>query len=219
MKDIASRIDHTILRASAKPEEIVKLCAEAREYGFASVCINPCFVALAAEELKDSDVMVCTVVGFPLGANAPEIKMAETEFAVAQGADEIDMVINVGQLKAGNIEYVRREIAGVVDAAASKTVKVIIEACYLTDEEKALVSEACVEAGAHFVKTSTGFGTGGATVEDIALMRRVVGDRAQLKAAGGIRSYADAAAMVAAGADRIGASAGIAIVEQSKQEA
>jgi deoxyribose-phosphate aldolase len=215
-KDIAKRIDHTNLKPVTTEEEIRKLCAEAREYGFASVCVNPVFVPTVAAELTGSEVLTCSVVGFPLGANPTEVKAAEAEWAVDQGAEEIDMVIHIGALKAGDTAWVTRDIAAVVEAAAGRTVKVIIETCYLSDEEKRTACDCARQAGAHFVKTSTGFGSGGATAEDVALMRGAVGDTMKVKASGGIRSYEDAMAMIEAGADRIGASAGIAIVEAAE---
>ena len=215
-KDIAKRIDHTNLKPVTTEEEIRKLCAEAREYGFASVCVNPVFVPTVAAELTGSEVLTCSVVGFPLGANPTEVKAAEAEWAVDQGAEEIDMVIHIGALKAGDTAWVTRDIAAVVEAAAGRTVKVIIETCYLSDKEKRTACDCARQAGAHFVKTSTGFGSGGATAEDVALMRGAVGDTMKVKASGGIRSYEDALAMIEAGADRIGASAGIAIVEAAE---
>jgi deoxyribose-phosphate aldolase len=215
-RDIAKRIDHTNLKPVTTEEEIRKLCAEAREYGFASVCVNPVFVPTVAAELTGSEVLTCSVVGFPLGANPTEVKAAEAEWAVDQGAEEIDMVIHIGALKAGDTAWVTRDIAAVVEAAAGRTVKVIIETCYLSDEEKRTACDCARQAGAHFVKTSTGFGSGGATAEDVALMRGAVGDTMKVKASGGIRSYEDAMAMIEAGADRIGASAGIAIVEAAE---
>ena len=211
-KILAAKIDHTNLKPTATETDIIKICAEAREYGFASVCANPVHVPLMKKELEGGTPLVCCVIGFPLGANAKEIKAAEAGQAVEQGADEVDMVINIGALKAGLDQTVREDIAAVVEAARGNTVKVIIETCYLTDEEKQKACRIAMEAGAHFVKTSTGFGNGGATVEDIKLMRAVVGDKMQVKASGGIRSLEDAQAMIEAGADRIGASAGIAIV-------
>ncbi|MFW5711298.1 MAG: deoxyribose-phosphate aldolase [Spirochaetota bacterium] len=210
---LAKMIDHTNLKPTATEADIRKICAEARDYGFASVCANPVHVPLLKQELEGSRVLVCCVVGFPLGANAKEIKAAETRQAVSEGADEVDMVINIGALKAGQTDTVREDIAAVVEAASGKTVKVIIETCYLSDEEKRTACKCAMEAAAHFVKTSTGFGSGGATVEDVKLMRAVVGDKLQVKASGGIRTLEDAEAMIAAGADRIGASAGITIVE------
>ncbi|WP_020612663.1 deoxyribose-phosphate aldolase [Sediminispirochaeta bajacaliforniensis] len=211
-RELAAMIDHTILKATATEADVKRLCAEARENGFASVCVNPVHVALVSRELAGSKVRTCCVIGFPLGANASEIKAAEAEFAVSQGAEELDMVINVGALKAGDETRVRKDIAAVVDAVAGRTVKVIIETCYLSDDEKRAACRAAMEAKADFVKTSTGFGSGGAKIEDIKLMRETVGDTMKIKASGGIRSYADALAMVEAGADRIGASSGIAII-------
>ena len=211
-KAIASMIDHTLLKPEATPAQIEKLCAEAAEYHFASVCVNPVYIPLAARLLKDTGVKVCCVVGFPLGAIAPEQKAAEAASCAAMGAEELDMVIHVGAAKAGDWALVQRDIEGVVKAAAGHTVKVIIETCLLTDEEKVKACEAAKAAGAHFVKTSTGFSTGGATTHDIALMRKTVGPEMGVKASGGIRDYETAMAMIEAGANRIGASAGIAIV-------
>ena len=211
-KTIASMIDHTLLKPEATPAQIEKLCAEAAEYHFASVCVNPVYIPLAARLLKGTGVKVCCVVGFPLGAIAPEQKAAEAASCAAMGAEELDMVIHVGAAKAGDWALVQRDIEGVVKAAAGHTVKVIIETCLLTDEEKVRACEAAKVAGAHFVKTSTGFSTGGATTHDIALMRKTVGPEMGVKASGGIRDYETAMAMIEAGANRIGASAGIAIV-------
>ena len=211
-KTIASMIDHTLLKPEATPAQVEKLCAEAAEYHFASVCVNPVYIPLAARLLKDTGVKVCCVVGFPLGAIAPEQKAAEAASCAAMGAEELDMVIHVGTAKAGDWALVQRDIEGVVKAAAGRIVKVIIETCLLTDEEKGKACEAAKAAGAHFVKTSTGFSTGGATTHDIALMRKTVGPEMGVKASGGIRDYATAMAMIEAGANRIGASAGIEIV-------
>ena len=211
-KTIAAMIDHTLLKPEATPAQIEKLCAEAAEYHFASVCVNPVYIPLAARLLKGTGVKVCCVVGFPLGAIAPEQKAAEAASCAAMGAEELDMVIHVGAAKAGDWALVQRDIEGVVKAAAGHTVKVIIETCLLTDEEKVKACEAAKAAGAHFVKTITGFSTGGATTHDIALMRKTVGPEMGVKASGGIRDYATAMAMIEAGANRIGASAGIAIV-------
>lgn len=211
-KTIASMIDHTLLKPEATPAQVEKLCAEAAEYHFASVCVNPVYIPLAARLLKDTGVKVCCVVGFPLGAIAPEQKAAEAASCAAMGAEELDMVIHIGAAKAGDWVLVQRDIEGVVKAAAGRTVKVIIETCLLTDEEKVKACEAAKAAGAHFVKTSTGFSTGGATTHDIALMRKTVGPEMGVKASGGIRDYATAMAMIEAGANRIGASAGIEIV-------
>ena len=211
-KTIAAMIDHTLLKPEATPAQIEKLCAEAAEYHFASVCVNPVYIPLAARLLKGTGVKVCCVVGFPLGAIAPEQKAAEAASCAAMGAEELDMVIHVGAAKAGDWALVQRDIEGVVKAAAGHTVKVIIETCLLTGEEKVKACEAAKAAGAHFVKTSTGFSTGGATTHDIALMRKTVGPEMGVKASGGIRDYETAMAMIEAGANRIGASAGIAIV-------
>ena len=211
-KTIAAMIDHTLLKPEATPAQIEKLCAEAAEYHFASVCVNPVYIPLAARLLKGTGVKVCCVVGFPLGAIAPEQKAAEAASCAAMGAEELDMVIHVGAAKAGDWAPVQRDIEGVVKAAAGHTVKVIIETCLLTDEEKVKACEAAKAAGAHFVKTSTGFSTGGATTHDIALMRKTVGPEMGVKASGGSRDYETAMAMIEAGANRIGASAGIAIV-------
>ena len=211
-KTIAAMIDHTLLKPEATPAQIERLCAEAAEYHFASVCVNPVYIPLAARLLKGTGVMVCCVVGFPLGAIAPEQKAAEAASCAAMGAEELDLVIHVGAAKVGDWALVQRDIEGVVKAAAGHTVKVIIETCLLTDEEKVKPCEAAKAAGAHFVKTSTGFSTGGATTHDIALMRKTVGPEKGVKASGGIRDYAPAMAMIEAGANRIGASAGIAIV-------
>lgn len=211
-KTIASMIDHTLLKPEATPAQVEKLCAEAAEYHFASVCVNPVYIPLAARLLNGTGVKVCCVVGFPLGAIAPEQKAAEAASCAAMGAEELDMVIHIGAAKAGDWALVQRDIEGVVKAAAGRTVKVIIETCLLTDEEKVKACEAAKTAGAHFVKTSTGFSTGGATTHDIALMRKTVGPEMGVKASGGIRDYATAMAMIEAGANRIGASAGIEIV-------
>ena len=206
-------IDHTLLKANATRAQIEKLCDEALQYNFASVCVNTCWVPLAHERLAGSEVNTCCVVGFPLGAMLTEAKAAETRLAVEAGADEVDMVINVGWLLDGDYDAVRDDIAAVVKAADGKCVKVIIEACLLTDEQKVKACELSVEAGATFVKTSTGFSTGGATVADVALMRKTVGDACKVKAAGGIHTADEAKAMVEAGADRLGCSAGIEIME------
>lgn len=211
-KTIASMIDHTLLKPEATPAQVEKLCAEAAEYHFASVCVNPVYIPLVARLLNGTGVKVCCVVGFPLGAIAPEQKAAEAASCAAMGAEELDMVIHIGAAKAGDWALVQRDIEGVVKAAAGRTVKVIIETCLLTDEEKVKACEAAKAAGAHFVKTSTGFSTGGATTHDIALMRKTVGPEMGVKASGGIRDYATAMAMIEAGANRIGASAGIEIV-------
>lgn len=212
MNKLNKYIDHTNLKPFATKADIEKLCADAREWDFASVCVNPCDIALAKKLLEGSDVMTCTVIGFPLGRNTTEIKVAETESAYALGCDEFDMVINVGKLKDGCADYVRDEIAAIVKAAKGKTVKVIIETGLLTDEEKALATRLSCEAGAHFVKTCTGVSAGVATVDDIKLMKANLSGDVKLKASSGIRTYEDAAALIEAGADRLGTSAGIAII-------
>ncbi len=205
-------IDHTMLKAFATTAQITRLCAEAEEHHFASVCINPCHVALAKKLLAGSDVKVCTVIGFPLGANTTAIKVAETLDAAAHGCDEFDMVINVGALKEGKDDFVRDEINAVVAAVPGKCVKVIIETAFLTDDEKARATRLACAAGACFVKTCTGFNEGVATVADIELMKANLGGHAKLKASAGIRNRADALALVAAGAERLGTSAGIKII-------
>ncbi|HFI0336790.1 TPA: deoxyribose-phosphate aldolase [Streptococcus suis] len=211
-------IDHTILKPETTQEQVEKILSEAKEYDFASVCVNPTWVSLAAESLKDSDVKVCTVIGFPLGANTSVVKAFETKDAIANGADEIDMVINVGALKAGNDALVLDDIKAVVDASGDKLVKVIIETCLLTDDEKVRACQLSKEAGADYVKTSTGFSTGGATVADVALMRKTVGPDMGVKASGGARSYEDAIAFIEAGASRIGASSGVAIMNGAQAD-
>lgn len=212
--ELAKMIDHTILKPEAGKEEIKKICDEAVKYGFASVCINPCNVAAAAELLKGSTVKVCTVIGFPLGANTTVVKAFEAKEAVENGAHEVDMVINIGRLKDKDYDYVKNDIKTVVESVSKKAlVKVIIETCLLTDEEKVAVCKLAKEAGADFVKTSTGFSKSGAKAEDIKLMRETVGKDMGVKASGGVRTYADAVKMVEAGATRIGASASIAICE------
>lgn len=213
---LAGWIDHTILKPEATVVQVKKLCEEARQYHFATVCINPTYVHLAAELLSGSGSAVCSVVGFPLGATFPKVKAAETRQVIADGATEVDMVINIGALRSSNYELVFRDVQAVVDSAAGKAhVKVILEMCYLDPREKIIGCLLCKEAGADFVKTSTGFGAGGATVEDVALMRRVVGSEMGVKAAGGIRSLYDAQQMIAAGANRLGASAGISILKEA----
>ena len=219
--ELAKMIDHTILKANATQSDIEKLCDEAKKYNFASVCVNPYWVPLASDLLKNSTVKVCTVIGFPLGATSSESKAYETEIAILQGADEVDMVINVGAMKNNQTDVVENDILAVVNSARKTgksqnkniIVKVILETCYLTKDE---IKNACIcakNAGADFVKTSTGFGTGGATVEDVALMKETVGETMQVKASGGIRDYETAIKMIEAGATRLGTSSGIAIVE------
>ena len=205
-------IDHTLLKPESTQTQIDKLIAEAVEYQFASVCVNPTWVSYAAKALKGTEVNVCTVIGFPLGANTSSVKAFETKDAVANGADEIDMVINIGQLKSGQYDAVEADIRAVVEASGDKLVKVIIETCLLTDGEKVKACQLAVAAGADYVKTSTGFSTAGANIADMTLMRKTVGPNIGVKAAGGTRSYADAEAFIKAGATRIGTSAGVAIV-------
>jgi deoxyribose-phosphate aldolase len=215
-EDIARCIDHTLLKPDATEDDIKRLCAEAREYQFASVCVSPSYVPLAAKELQNSPVKVCTVVGFPSGSHMPEIKALEARRAIRDGAKEIDMVINIGALKSKNYDWVYRDIRMVVEACedGGAICKVIIETGYLTDEEKIKACELAKKARAHFVKTSTGFGPGGATVHDVKLMKQVVGDAGMgVKASAGIRDYETAKQMILAGADRIGASAGVKIVQ------
>lgn len=212
---IAEYIDHTLLKADAGKEDIERICREAAEYGFASVCVNSCWVSLVSSLLKGTGVHVCTVVGFPLGAMSSRGKADETAEAVRDGADEIDMVLNIGYLKSGMLAEAEEDIKAVRNACQGKILKVIIETCLLTDDEKRTACALAVSAGADFVKTSTGFSTGGATVHDVALMKEAARDKGlKVKASGGIRNYKDARAMVEAGADRIGASAGIAIVRE-----
>jgi len=211
--NIARMIDHTLLRADATQAEISKLLDEAKQYQFASVCVNPTWVSYCAEQLAGTEVKVCTVIGFPLGATTSDVKAFETKNAIERGANEVDMVINIGQMKDGNDAFVQQDIEAVVKAASGKAlVKVIIETCLLTDEEKVRACELSVKAGADFVKTSTGFSTGGATPEDIALMRRTVGQNVGVKASGGVRSLEDVNKMIEAGATRIGASSGVSIM-------
>jgi deoxyribose-phosphate aldolase len=213
-ESLARMIDHTILKPEASEEAVRKICAEALQYNFASVCINPSYVHLVAELLKGSEVKVCTVIGFPLGANTSEVKAFETDNAIKNGAHEVDMVINIGKMKSGDYNYVKEDIMAVVNAAGNRALtKVIIETSLLTEEEKVIACKLSKEAGADFVKTSTGFSIGGATPEDIKLMRETVGPELGVKASGGVRSYEDAVRVIEAGATRIGASASIAICE------
>ncbi len=211
-KPLNKYIDHTNLKPSATRADIERLCAEAKEWDFASVCVHPCNLPLCKELLAGTDVKLCTVIGFPLGQNTTAVKVTETEDAHALGCDEFDMVINVGRLKDKDEDFVRAEIAAVVAAAKGKTVKVIIETGLLTDDEKAVATRLSCEAGAHFVKTCTGFSTGVATVEDIRIMKANAAEGVSLKASAGIRTFDDAAALIDAGADRIGTSAGVAIM-------
>lgn len=209
-------IDHTLLKPEATNKQITKLCEEARQYDFASVCVNTCYVPLAKQLLAGSDVKVCCVVGFPLGAMDTVSKAFEAKTAVENGAQEVDMVINIGALKDKDYDYVTKDIAAVVEASKPAIVKVIIEACLLTDEEKVEACKCSMNAKAEFVKTSTGFSTHGATPKDVALMKKTVGNVCKVKAAGGVRSYNDAMKMIEAGADRLGCSAGIKVMEEAK---
>ncbi len=212
--NLAKIIDHTLLKPDATKEQILSLTADAKKYGFASVCVNPTWVSLAAHELQGTDVKVCTVIGFPLGATTTAVKVFEAKDAIAHGATEVDMVIAIGRLKAGEDNNVENDIRAVVEAVQGKAlVKVIIEACLLTDQEKVKACQLAVQAGADFVKTSTGFSIGGATAADVALMRKTVGNNVGVKASGGIRGKQDLDTMVSAGANRIGASSGVKIVQ------
>jgi deoxyribose-phosphate aldolase len=217
-EEIAKYIDHTLLASNATEDKIVQLCKEAKEHSFASVCVNSCWTKLCAEQLKESDVSVCTVVGFPLGAMKSESKAFEATTAIQDGADEIDMVINVGFLKEGRLDAVERDIALVREACKDKVLKVILETCLLSDEEKETACRLAMNAKADFVKTSTGFSTGGATVKDVALMRSVVKESLGVKASGGVRSYETAIAMISSGATRLGTSSGIAIVQGASSD-
>jgi len=216
--ELARMIDHTLLKAETTTKDILRIYQEAKQFGFASVVVNPTYVTEAAVALKNSGVKVCTVVGFPLGASTTDVKVFEAQNALQNGADELDMVINVGSLKSSDFDLVMRDIKGIVDAAEEKVVKVIIETCYLTEEEKIKACQLAKAAGAHFVKTSTGFGPGGATIEDVQLIRKVVGPNMGIKAAGGIRTYEDAIQMIRAGANRLGASASVTIIEGCPNE-
>jgi len=212
MQHLSKTIDHTLLKADATAAEIETLCAEAREYRFCSVCVNSSYVPLAASQLKDTDVKVCSVVGFPLGAMSTQAKAYEAKVAITEGAEEIDMVIHVGWHKSGELERVEQDIQALREATKGKILKVIFETALISKEEIVILCEICTRVGVDFVKTSTGFSTGGATLEDVALMKASVGDGVQVKASGGIRDYETACAMIEAGATRLGVSAGIAIV-------
>ena len=214
MKDLASFIDHTILKPDASREEVEKICREAKEYNFASVCVNPYYVKLVSESLKGTDVGITCVVGFPLGQNTSENKGFETKEAIDLGASEIDMVINIGALKNRELDIVRKDIKNVVDKAKGRLVKVIIETCLLTKDEKILTCKIAKDCGADFVKTSTGFSSGGATTEDVRLMKSIVGENIGVKASGGVRTLKDAKAMIEAGASRIGASASVDLIKK-----
>lgn len=207
-------IDHTLLKADATLDKITKLCEEAKEYDFASVCVNGYWVPACAKLLAGTNVKVCTVIGFPLGAMSSKAKAFETRDAIENGASEVDMVLNIGEMKAGHYDVVRDDVKSVVDAAAGNCVKVILENCLLTKEEIVKACELCVEAGATFVKTSTGFSTSGATPEDVKLMKKTVDGKCKVKAAGGVRCYEDMEKMVEAGADRIGTSAGVMLMQK-----
>ena len=218
-EQLAKYVDHTLLKPEASQEQVKKVCDEARQYKFASVCVNPNYIGYVAQQLAGSGVAPCVVVGFPLGATMPEVKAAETAAVIALGAKEVDMVVNVGAIKTGDWQLVKRDIEAVVGAARGKAlVKVIIETCLLTDEEKVKVCTVAKLAGADFVKTSTGFSTGGATVEDVRLMRQTVGPDMGVKASGGVRDYAGAVEMIKAGATRLGTSSGVKIVSGNKTE-
>ncbi len=219
MIEVAKYIDSTLLKPEATEAEIVKLCEDARAYGFASVCVNPYWADLVSRNLDGSEVKTCTVIGFPLGATGWEVKVCEAAYALQRGARELDMVMNIGALKGGQLDVVEREIRAVIAVGADKAlVKVILECCLLSDAEKIEAAEIAVSAGADFVKTSTGFSSGGATVEDVKLLKETVGTRAKVKASGGIRDLRAALSMIEAGADRIGTSAGVAIVTEAQGE-
>ena len=216
MYNIAKYIDHTVLKATTTSKEVEKLCLEAKEYGFYSVCVNGCFVKECKELLKDSDVKIAAVVGFPLGAMTKTAKVFEAREAIANGANEIDMVINVGKLTEGDSKYVEDEIREIKEAIGKNVLKVIIETCYLNEEQKMLACELSLNANADFVKTSTGFGTAGATFEDVILMKKMVGDNAEVKASGGVKSYETAEKYIELGATRLGTSSGIDIIKGAK---
>jgi len=222
MTSLEKMIDHTLLKPNVTDQQILQLCAEARQYGFASVCVNPCYVRLAADALRDSGVKICTVIGFPLGATTTESKLFEAAQAVQNGADELDYVLNISDVLNGRYELVKQEMEQFVQFRANSSkpvlIKVILETCYLTDEQIVKVCELAKEAGIDFVKTSTGFGSGGATKEHVRIMRETVGSKVGVKASGGIRTYEDCVAMVEAGANRIGASASVAIVTRGSSD-
>lgn len=213
---IAEFIDHTLLKPEATKDQVIQLCNEAKTYGFASVCVNPCYVALVSKELKDTTIKTCVVIGFPLGAITTKAKVFETNEGIKNGAKELDMVINIGALKSGDYNKIKDEIRAIVTVINGRALlKVIIECSLLTNDEKVKACETVVKAGADFVKTSTGFGSGGATVEDVKLMRKIVGNKVGVKASGGIRDYETAISMIEAGASRIGTSSGVKIVKES----
>ena len=205
---LSKYIDHTLLKANATKEQIIKLCSEAKEYDFKTVCVNPSYIPLCKEELANSDVMVCTVIGFPLGQMTTEAKVFETKHAIEIGADEVDMVLNIGKLKDQDYIYVTNEIRAIKEACGEHCLKVIIETCLLTNEEKVMACKCILDAGADFVKTSTGFSTSGATFEDVDLLKKTVGDKCFVKAAGGVKTHDDFLKMIELGADRIGTSSG-----------
>ena len=205
---LSKYIDHTLLKANATKEQIIKLCSEAKEYDFKTVCVNPSYIPLCKEELANSDVMVCTVIGFPLGQMTTEAKVFETKHAIEIGADEVDMVLNIGKLKDQDYTYVTNEIRAIKEACGEHCLKVIIETCLLTNEEKVMACKCILDAGADFVKTSTGFSTSGATFEDVDLLKKTVGDKCFVKAAGGVKTHDDFLKMIELGADRIGTSSG-----------
>ena len=211
---LSKYIDHTLLKADATSEKIKALCAEAKEYDFKTVCVNPSYITLCKECLAGSSVGVCTVIGFPLGQMTTEAKVFEAQDAIAKGADEVDMVLNIAKLKDQDLDYVTNEIHAIKAACGDTTLKVIIETCLLTDEEKVNACHCIMNAGADFVKTSTGFSTSGATFEDVALLKQTVGDKCQVKAAGGVRSHADFLKMIELGADRIGTSSGVKLLQE-----
>ena len=213
---LSKYIDHTLLKADASLDAIAKLCDEAKEYDFKSVCVNTCNIPFCKKQLEGSDVLVCCVIGFPLGAMSTEAKVFETKDAIEKGADEVDMVINIGRLKDKDYDYVTKEIKAIKEACGNHTLKVIIETCLLTDEEKVKACECILEAGADFVKTSTGFSTSGATFEDVALLKKTVGERCYIKAAGGVRSRDDFNKMIELGANRIGTSSGTKLIEKGE---
>lgn len=218
MKPLNKYIDHTLLKQNSVQEQFVKLCNEAKEYDFATVCVNPCWIKFCKDMLKDSDVKVCTVIGFPLGAMTSKSKAFEAKDAIENGADEVDMVINIGALKDQDYNYVVNDIKEVKKSCPNNVLKVIIETCLLTDDEKVMACKACIDAGAEFVKTSTGFSTSGATIEDVKLMKATVGDKCLIKAAGGVRSHDDLIKMIEAGANRIGTSAGVSLMMKKNTE-
>ena len=213
---LSKYIDHTLLKADASIEALKKLCQEAIEYDFKSVCVNPCNITLCKELLAGSDVLVCTVIGFPLGQMSTEAKVFEAKDAIEKGAQEVDMVLNIGRLKDGKLDFVTDEIAQIKKACGSITLKVIIETCLLTDEEKINACQCIMNAGADFVKTSTGFSTAGATFDDVALFKKIVGDKCYIKAAGGVRSHEDMLKMIELGANRIGTSSGTKLIEKGE---